>query len=55
MELRDSSSVNVCVVRAAHETSRLFFTHYWANDNASDLAAGLRAALDRMNVKKAAP
>lgn len=29
--------------------------HYWANANASELAAGLRAALDRMNVKKATP
>lgn len=37
------------------ETPRLFFMHYWANDNASELAAGLRAALDRMNVKKAGP
>ena len=37
------------------ETPRLFFMHYWAVDNAAELAAGLRAALDRMNVKKAAP
>ena len=37
------------------ETPRLFFMHYWANDSASELAAGLRSALDRMNVKKAAP
>jgi Domain of Unknown Function (DUF1259) len=37
------------------ETPRLFFMHYWANANASELAAGLRAALDRMNVKKATP
>jgi len=36
------------------ETPRLFFMHYWANDNASELSAGLRAALDHMNVKKAA-
>ena len=38
-----------------NETPRLFFMHYWANDNALELAAGMRAALDRMNVKKAAP
>ena len=37
------------------EMPRLFFMHYWANDSASELAAGLRAALDRMNVEKAAP
>ena len=37
------------------ETPRLFFMHYWANDNALELAAGLRAALDRMNVTKAVP
>jgi hypothetical protein len=26
--------------------------HYWANDDALKLARGLRAALDRMNVRK---
>jgi len=26
--------------------------HYWANDDALKLAHGLRAALDKMNVKK---
>jgi len=31
----------------------LFFMHYWANDDALKLARGLRAALDKMNVKKA--
>jgi hypothetical protein len=34
------------------ETPRLFFMHFWANDDASALAAGLRAALDAMNVKR---
>jgi Domain of Unknown Function (DUF1259) len=36
------------------ESPRLFFVHFWANDDASALAAGLRAALDQMKVKKVA-
>jgi hypothetical protein len=35
------------------ETPRLFFMHFWANDDAQRLARGLRAALDKMNVVKA--
>jgi biotin operon repressor len=31
---------------------RLFFMHFWANDDAQKLARGLRAALDRVNVAK---
>jgi len=34
------------------ESPHLFFMHYWANDDALKLARGLRAALDKMNVKK---
>ena len=34
------------------ENPRLFFMHFWANDNALKLAGGLRAALDRVNVVK---
>jgi hypothetical protein len=34
------------------ETPRLFFMHFWANDDAQKLARGLRAALDKMNVAK---
>jgi biotin operon repressor len=34
------------------EQPRLFFMHFWANDDAQKLAKGLRAALDRMAVKK---
>ena len=30
-----------------HEEPRLFFMHFWANDDAVKLARGLRAALDR--------
>ena len=36
------------------ESPRLFFMHFWANDTVANLCAGLRAALDRMNVKKLA-
>ena len=32
------------------ENPRLFFMHFWANDDAATLARGLRAALDRMGV-----
>jgi hypothetical protein len=31
---------------------RLFFMHFWANDDAVKLARGLRAALDKMNVRR---
>jgi hypothetical protein len=31
------------------EEPRLFFMHFWANDDATKLARGLRAALDRTN------
>jgi hypothetical protein len=32
------------------ESPRLYFMHFWANDDAVQLAGGLRAALDRMHV-----
>lgn len=38
-----------------NENPRLFFMHFWANDDAKKLAHGLRAALDRMNIVKAQP
>jgi hypothetical protein len=34
------------------EQPRLFFMHFWANDDAVKLAKGLRAALDQMAVEK---
>jgi len=34
------------------ETPRLFFMHFWANDDAQKLARGLRAALDKTNITK---
>jgi hypothetical protein len=33
------------------ESPRLFFMHFWANGATEGLAKGLRAALDKMNVK----
>jgi hypothetical protein len=33
----------------AREAPRLFFLHFWGNDEAGKLAAGLRAALDKTN------
>jgi hypothetical protein len=52
-------SDNGIAVTAVHshmlsESPRLLFLHYWANDDAVKFARGLRAALDRTNVKKAA-
>ena len=32
------------------ENARLFFMHFWANDDALKLTRGLRAALDKANV-----
>jgi hypothetical protein len=34
------------------EQPRAFFLHFWANDDAQKLAKGLRAALDKTDVKK---
>jgi hypothetical protein len=34
------------------ESPRLFFMHFWANDDALKLAKGLRAALDKTNIVK---
>jgi uncharacterized protein DUF1259 len=35
-----------------NDSPRLFFMHYWANDDAQKLATGLEAALDKVNRKK---
>jgi hypothetical protein len=35
------------------EEPRLFFMHFWANDDGAKLAQGLRSALDKMSVKLA--
>jgi len=34
------------------DSPHLFFMHFWANDEAQKLARGLRAALDKANVKR---
>jgi hypothetical protein len=34
------------------EEPRLFFMHFWANDDTVKLAKGLRAALDKIDIKK---
>jgi hypothetical protein len=34
------------------EEPRLFFMHFWANDDAIKLARGLRAALEKTNSKR---
>jgi hypothetical protein len=36
------------------ERPRLFFMHFWANDDAQKLARGVRSALDKMNVANSA-
>lgn len=33
------------------EEPRLFFVHFWANDDAVQLARGLRVALDQVNLQ----
>jgi hypothetical protein len=48
---------NGILVTALHshmldEEPRLFFMHFWANDDAAKLAHGLGAALDKTNSKK---
>jgi biotin operon repressor len=50
----ESNGIAVLAVHShmLDEQPRLFFLHFWANDNAVKLAKGLRAALDQMNTKK---
>jgi hypothetical protein len=38
---------------ALGDNPRLFYMHFWANDDAVKLARGLKAALDLTNSKKA--
>ncbi|MGC2825578.1 MAG: DUF1259 domain-containing protein, partial [Pseudolabrys sp.] len=44
-----SSGIEVTAVHShmLDEQPRLFFLHFWANDNAEKLARGLRAAIDK--------
>jgi len=34
------------------DTPKVFFVHFWANDDAQKLAHGIRMALDKVNVAK---
>ena len=37
------------------DSPRLFYMHFWANDDVEKLAQGLKAAVDLTNSQKAAP
>jgi uncharacterized protein DUF1259 len=51
--LRDNSiEVTALHSHMLTDSPHLFFMHFWANDDAQKLARGLRAALDKVNVKK---
>jgi len=49
------NGINVTAIHShmLDEEPRLFFMHFWANDDAVKLAKGLRAALDKTNSQKA--
>lgn len=52
-ELRRSNiAITALHSHMLQEEPRLFFMHFWANDDALNLATALRHALDRMNVKR---
>ncbi len=52
-ELRENGiSVTALHSHMLNEQPRLFFMHFWGNDDAAKLAHGLRAALDRSNSQK---
>ncbi len=50
-----STEVNPVIKALRDESPRLFFMHFWANDDALKLARGIRAALDKTNLSKGAP
>jgi Domain of Unknown Function (DUF1259) len=50
--LRDRIEITALHSHMLDEEPRLFFMHFWANDDAQKLANGLRAALDKVAVKK---
>jgi len=51
--LRDSGiEVTALHSHMIDEQPRLFFMHFWANDDAQKLASGLRAALDKINIMR---
>jgi hypothetical protein len=51
--LRDSGiEVTALHNHMLDDEPRLFFMHFWANDDAAKLAKGLRSALDKINVAR---
>ena len=51
--LRDSGiEVTAIHNHMLDDQPRLFFMHFWANDDAQKLAKGLRAALDKVNIAR---
>jgi hypothetical protein len=54
MKILRQNGIQVTAVHShmLDEEPRLFFMHFWANDNVTKLAGGLRAALDQTNSKK---
>jgi hypothetical protein len=51
--LRDSGiEVTALHNHMLEDEPRLFFMHFWANDDAAKLAKGLRDALDKINVAR---
>ncbi len=48
-----ASGIEITVLHShmLDEQPRLYFMHFWANDDVQKLAKGLRAALDRINTK----
>jgi hypothetical protein len=54
MKALRASGIEVTAVHShmLEESPRLFFMHFWANDDALKLAKGLRAALDQTNSTK---
>lgn len=55
IQILEQSGIEVTALHShmLDESPRLFFMHFWANDDAMKLAKGLRAALDKMNLKPA--
>ena len=54
IELLHENGIEVTAVHShmLNEQPRLFFMHFWANDEAIKLARGLRAALDKIAIAK---
>lgn len=51
--LRDNGiDVTALANHMLDDQPRVFFMRFWANDDVSKLAKGLRAALDKVNVAK---